>query len=89
MENRYFGNTDLECSSIGFGTWEMGTTQYGEIDVRDAVRAVEMAIDHGITLYDTAEVYGPYTSEELLAKGLGTHRQDIVLVTKVGFTYDD
>ena len=49
MENRYFGNTDLECSSIGFGTWEMGTTQYGEIDVRDAVRAVEMAIDHGIT----------------------------------------
>ena len=89
MENRYFGNTDLECSSIGFGTWEMGTTQYGEIDVRDAVRAVEMAIDHGITLYDTAEVYGPYTSEELLAKGLGTHRRDIVLVTKVGFTYDD
>lgn len=89
MENRRFGNTDLECSSIGFGTWEMGTTQYGEIDIRDAVRAVEMAIDHGITLYDTAEVYGPYTSEELLAKGLGKHRQDIVLVTKVGFTYDD
>ena len=57
--------------------------------VGNGVRAVEMAIDHGITLYDTAEVYGPYTSEELLAKGLGTHRQDIVLVTKVGFTYDD
>ena len=89
MENRHFGNTDLQCSSIGFGTWEMGTTQYGEIDIRDAVRAVEMALDYGITLYDTAEVYGPYTSEELLAKGLGKRRQDVVLVTKVGFTYDD
>ena len=89
MEHRNFGNTDLSCSAVGFGTWEMGTTQYGEIDISDAVRAVEMAIDHGITLFDTAEVYGPYTSEELLARGLGSRRNDVVLVTKVGFTYDD
>ena len=90
MEHRNFGNTDLSCSTVGFGTWEMGTTQYGEIDIQDAVRAVQMAVDHGITLYDTAEVYGPYTSEELLAKGLGNRRKDIVLVSKVGFTfYDD
>ena len=89
MEHRQFGDSDLNCSAVGFGTWEMGTTQYGDIDVSDAVRAVEMAIDHGITLFDTAEVYGPYTSEELLARGLGRRRNDVVLVTKVGFTYDD
>ena len=89
MEQRTFGNTDLTCSVIGFGTWELGTTQYGEIDINDAVRAVHMAIDHGITLFDTAEVYGPYTSEELLARGLGERRKDIVLVTKVGFVYHD
>lgn len=89
MEQRTFGNTDLTCSAIGFGTWEMGTTQYGDIDIEDAVRAVQMAIDHGITLYDTAEVYGPFTSEELLARGLGDRRRDVVVVTKVGFVIHD
>ena len=89
MEQRTFGNTDLTCSTLGFGTWELGTTQYGDIDVDEAVRAVHMAIDHGVTLFDTAEVYGPYTSEELLARGLGERRKDIVLVTKVGFVISD
>lgn len=89
MEQRTFGNTDLTCSALGFGTWELGTTQYGEIDVDEAVRAVHMAIDHGVTLFDTAEVYGPFTSEELLARGLGERRKDIVLVTKVGFMFHE
>jgi len=89
MEHRHFGDTDLSCSALGFGTWEMGTTQYGEIDIQDAVQAVHMAIDHGITLFDTAEVYGPFTSEELLARGLGQRRKDVVVVTKVGFAYHD
>ena len=89
METRAFGNTDLRSSAIGFGTWEMGTTQYGAIDIDEAVRAVHRAIDHGITLFDTAEVYGPFTSEELLARGLGARRKDVVVVTKVGFVFSD
>ncbi|MCY3571989.1 MAG: aldo/keto reductase [Chloroflexi bacterium] len=89
MEQRQFGNTDLVASAVGFGTWEMSTTMYGHIDVDEAARAVNMAIDRGITLFDTAEVYGPYHSEELLAKALGSRRNEIVLVTKVGFDYDD
>ena len=89
MEQRSFGNSDLSCSALGFGTWEMGTTQYGKIDVAEAVRAVQMAVDHGITLFDTAEVYGPFTSEELLARGLGNRRQDVAVVTKVGFIFHD
>lgn len=89
MEQRRFGNTDLVCSAIGFGTWEMSTTMYGEIDVQEASRAVGQAIDHGITLFDTAEIYGPFHSEEILAKALGSRRQEIVLVTKVGFAYDE
>ncbi len=89
MEQRRFGDTDLTCSAIGFGTWEMGTTQYGAIDIDEAVRAVQLAIDYGITLFDTAEVYGPFTSEELLARGLGKRRKDVVVVTKVGFVYHD
>ena len=68
MEQRRFGNSDLVCSALGFGTWEMSTTMYGTIDVQEASRAVGQAIDHGITLFDTAEIYGPFHSEELLAK---------------------
>ena len=67
----------------------MGMTQYGEIDTMEAVRAVQMAIDYGITLFDTAEAYGPDTSEELLAQGLGNRLKDVAVVTKVGFTYTD
>ena len=89
MEQRQFGSSGLTASAIGFGTWEMSTTMYGHIDVGAASRAVNAAIDRGITLFDTAEVYGPYHSEELLAAALGARRNEIVLVTKVGFEYDD
>jgi aryl-alcohol dehydrogenase-like predicted oxidoreductase len=88
MEQRRFGNTDLMTSAIGFGTWEMSTTMYGDIDVGDASNAVNAAIDRGITLFDTAEVYGPFHSEELLGKAIGSRRDEVVLVTKVGFDYD-
>ena len=76
-------------SPIGFGTWEMSTTMYGSIDVGEASRAVHSAIDHGINLFDTAEVYGPFHSEELLAKALGARRREVILVTKTGFMFDD
>ena len=89
MEQRRFGDSDLVCSALGFGTWELSTTQYGEIDVVEASRAVHAAIDRGITLFDTAEVYGPYHSEEILGKALGARRKEIVLVTKVGFRIDE
>ena len=88
MEQRRFGDSDLTCSALGFGTWELSTTEYGAIDVAEAQRAAQEAIDHGITLFDTAESYGPYISEELLGKALGARRKEIVLVTKVGFKYE-
>ena len=89
MERRPLGNTDLMTSPIGFGTWEMSTTMYGSIDVDAAARAVHAAIDHGINLFDTAEVYGPFHSEELLGKALGARRREVILVTKTGFDFDD
>ena len=89
MERRPLGNTDLMTSPIGFGTWEMATTNYGSIDVGEASRAVRTAIDHGINLFDTAEVYGPFHSEVLLGKALGERRKEVILVTKTGMAYDD
>ncbi len=88
MEQRRIGDTDLMTSAIGFGTWEMSTTMYGDIDVAEAAKAVHLAIDHGINLFDTAEVYGPCHSERLLADALGARRDEIILVTKVGFRYE-
>ncbi|MFH1084218.1 MAG: aldo/keto reductase [Chloroflexota bacterium] len=88
MQQRRFGDSDLISSAVGFGTWEMSTTQYGHIDVGEASAAVGAAIDRGITLFDTAEIYGPFHSEEILANALGPRRKEIVLVTKVGFDYD-
>ncbi len=85
MEKRRIGSTDLECTAIGFGTWEMSTTMYGDIDIAEASRSVGSAIDKGINLFDTAEVYGPFHSEEILGKALGNRRKEIILVTKVGF----
>jgi aryl-alcohol dehydrogenase-like predicted oxidoreductase len=89
METRRFGDTDLMSSAVGFGTWALGTTQYGYIDVDEASAAVSAAINSGITLFDTAEVYGPYHSEDILGKALGNRRKDITLVTKVGFTINE
>ncbi len=88
MEQRRFGDTDLVSSALGFGTWEMSTTEYGHIDVDEASAAVGAAIDNGITLFDTAEAYGPYHSEEILGCALGARRKEVVLVTKVGFKVD-
>lgn len=89
MEIRRFGSSDLESSAIGFGTWEMSMRQYGHIDAAEAARAVHSAIDHGITLFDTSETYGPFTSEALLGEALGKRRKEVTLVTKVGFTFCD
>ena len=80
MEQRRLGNSDLYSSAIGFGTWEMSTTKYGAIDIGEASKAVRLAIDYGITLFDTAEAYGPNHSEILLGKAFtpsGDNMKDI------------
>ncbi len=89
MQKRRIGDSGLICSAIGFGTWEMSTTQYGAIDVQEASAAVNAAIDAGINLFDTAEVYGPFHAEEILGRALGARRKDVIVVTKVGFQYDE
>ena len=89
MERREFGDSGLGTSVLGFGTWEMGAPDYGHVDAHEAADAVNCAVDSGITLFDTAEAYGPEHSERLLARALGKRRKDVVLVTKVGFVFDE
>src|SRR6266481_3086508 len=83
MEYRQFGKTDLEVSAIGFGCWEIGGT-YGRIDESQFQRAVEQAIDNGITCFDTAEAYGMGVSEQALGRALGGRRRDVCIFTSSG-----
>jgi len=76
---------DLQVGAIGLGTMGMSAFYTGAgTDDDESVRTIYRAIDQGVTLFDTAEAYGPYTNEELLARALGDRRDDVVIATKFG-----
>ncbi len=83
MEYRRFGKTGIEVSAVGFGCWE-SSGDYGNFDESHIVDAVHLALDKGITLFDTAEGYGFGRSEALLGKALRGKRDQALIVTKVG-----
>jgi hypothetical protein len=88
VQQRNLGNTGLRVSAIGFGCWEMGNPDYGSSDESEMIAAVNRAIDLGVTLFDTAPNYGFGGSETVLGRALGARRKDIILVSKVGITWD-
>jgi len=87
MQTRTLG-TDLEVSAIGFGA--MGMSQsYGPGPDRGAnIALLRAAVDHGVTFFDTAEVYGPFVNEELVGEALQPVRDQVVIATKFGFAFD-
>ena len=84
MQYRNFGKSDLVTSAIGFGGWPMGRGSYGSFDEDEVVRAIHAGIDLGVTLFDTAAVYGAGEGEKLLGKALEGKRDQVVLVSKGG-----
>ena len=82
MRNRMFGNSGLETSVIGYGGWPMGRGMYGDFDDDEAIAAARTSYDNGITLFDTAAVYGWGYGENLMGKALKGIRENVVLVTK-------
>jgi aryl-alcohol dehydrogenase-like predicted oxidoreductase len=89
MEFTKIGNTDLEISRIGLGTWAIGGWMWGGSDERESIHTIQAAFDHGITLIDTAPVYGFGRSEEIVGKALveGGLRRRAVIATKVGLDW--
>jgi aryl-alcohol dehydrogenase-like predicted oxidoreductase len=83
MKTRKLGN-ELTVSAIGLGCMGMSFA-YGEADEGDSIRTLHRAIDLGVTLFDTAEVYGPYENEKLLGRALKDRRDQVVIATKFGF----
>ncbi|MDQ1674685.1 MAG: hypothetical protein QOC98_3247, partial [Frankiaceae bacterium] len=88
MQTRKLGS-DLEVSALGLGC--MGMSQgFGPAADRDEMTAlIRSAVAQGVTLFDTAEVYGPYANEELVGAALAPMRDDVVIATKFGFAFDD
>jgi aryl-alcohol dehydrogenase-like predicted oxidoreductase len=88
MQQRVLGNSGFSVGEIGYGamglTWAYGEP-IGTDREKDAIALIDRAIDLGVTLFDTAEVYGPYTNEELLGKALRGKRDRVIIATKTGF----
>src|SRR5262249_43399754 len=84
IPKRRLGRQGLEVGALGLGC--MGMSQfYGPGDEGESIATIHLAIELGVTLFDTAEVYGPFTNEELLGKALEGRRDKVVVATKFGF----
>src|SRR5437773_71410 len=91
MQKRKLGNSNLEVSAIGLGCMGMSFA-YGAPEERDgleSIATIHRAIELGVTFFDTAEVYGPYTNEELLARALEGRRDRVIIATKFGFKIEN
>jgi len=91
MQKRKLGRSTLEVSAIGLGCMGMSFA-YGtpeERDEQESIATLHRAVELGVTLFDTAEAYGPYTNEELLARALKGRRDRVVIATKFGFKFDE
>jgi len=89
MNYRALGNTDLQVSTIGLGTWSMGGRWWGDVDDAQSVATIEKALELGINFFDTADIYGFGHSEKLLAQALGERRQGVIIATKGGLRWNN
>src|SRR6187549_1412199 len=83
MKKRKLGS--LEVSEIGLGCMGMSFSYGPPQDKQDMITLLRAAMDRGVTFFDTAEVYGPFTNEELVGEALGPFRKQVVIATKFGF----
>ena len=88
MQKRKLGNSNLEVSAIGLGCMGMSFSYGPPKDTREMISVLQAAVERGVTFFDTAEVYGPFTNEELVGEALAPFRDQVVIATKFGFNLD-
>lgn len=88
MKKRMLGKSNLEVSALGLGCMRMSSGDSPVGDRQEMISFLHAAVERGITFFDTAEVYGPYTNEELLGEALHPFRDQVVIATKFGFAPD-
>src|ERR1051326_5544335 len=85
MQKRKLGKSGLEVSAIGLGCMGLSFGLGPAVDKQQGISLIRAAVERGITFFDTAEVYGPFTNEELVGEALEPFRKDVVIANKVGF----
>jgi len=85
MQKRQLGKTNLEVSALGLGCMGMSFSYGPPKDKKEMTALLHAAVERGVTLFDTAEVYGPFTNEELVGQALAPFRKQVVIATKFGF----
>jgi aryl-alcohol dehydrogenase-like predicted oxidoreductase len=88
MQKRKLGNSGLEVSALGLGCMGMSFGYGPAGETKEMIAIIRAAVERGVTFFDTAEVYGPFTNEELLGEALAPFRSDVVIATKFGFKLD-
>lgn len=88
MQTRKLGNSGLEVSGLGLGCMRMSYDEDPIPDKQEMMTVLHKAVERGITFFDTAEVYGPWTNEELVGEGLEPFKGQVVIATKFGFDID-
>jgi aryl-alcohol dehydrogenase-like predicted oxidoreductase len=89
MQKRKLGNSNLEVSALGLGCMGMSFGYGPPGDKQKMIEVIRAAVRAGVTFFDTAEVYGPFTNEELVGEALAPYRQQVVIATKFGFKLVD
>jgi aryl-alcohol dehydrogenase-like predicted oxidoreductase len=87
MQNRTLGKSSLEVSALGLGCMGMSTNYGPPRDRQEMIALIGAAVDRGVTFFDTAETYGPFTNEELVGEALAAYRGRVVIATKFGFHF--
>jgi len=88
MQKRKLGKSNLEVSAVGLGCMGMSFGYGPAVDRQQGISVIRTAVERGVTFFDTAEVYGPFTNEELVGEALGPFRDQVVIATKFGFKLD-
>jgi len=89
MLNRKLGKSGLEVSALGLGCMGMSFGYGPPADRGEMIALIRAAVDRGVTFFDTAQVYGPFTNEELVGEAIAPFRDRVVIATKFGFDFDD
>lgn len=85
LQKRKLGKANLEVSALGLGCMGMSFGYGPPADKQEMISLIRTAVEHGVTFFDTAEVYGPFTNEELVGEALAPFREQVVIATKFGF----
>ncbi|MCC7343242.1 MAG: aldo/keto reductase, partial [Bryobacterales bacterium] len=89
MQTRKLGTSGLEVSALGYGAMGLSFGYGPAVEKQQGITVIRKAVDLGVTFFDTAEVYGPFTNEELVGEALAPVRDRVAIATKFGFSFKD